>query len=54
MAEPPSGTEDVGGSAYRAYLHVFVRRHSAYGCGVSGLYVRVEGIIDLRLISTKN
>ena len=37
-------TEDVVVSAYRAYLRVFVRRHSAYVCGVSGLYVRVAGI----------
>ena len=38
------GAENAVGSAYRAYLHVFVRRHSAYVCGVSGLYVRVAGI----------
>jgi len=37
-------TEDDVVSAYRAYLRVFIRRHSAYVCGDCGLYVRVVGI----------
>ena len=32
------------GAAYRAYLRVFVRKHSAGFCGIGGLYVRVMGI----------
>ena len=31
-------------SAYRAYLRVFIRRHSACVCESSGLYVKVAGI----------
>ena len=44
MAEPPTEIADVVGSAYRAYPHVFIRRHSACVCESSGLYVRVVGI----------
>jgi len=44
MAEPPTETEDVVVSAYRVYLHVFARRHSACVSEVSGLYVGEAGI----------